>query len=121
MEGQERSDEGSHKIIVSKAFAHRTVLNRIEKLNNIELIKLQVVSKDETNTKAFSVPKTWSVPRMILQLTKGPLALINVTLLLLDKELAEEDILIVLPMLQRLVIDTKSMPEHKRDVIDCID
>lgn len=54
----------------------------------------------------------------MLRITVGPLALVNVVLLVLDDELAAEDVLLGLPLLQHLGIDTKTMLEKHRDNLD---
>ena len=56
-----------------------------------------------------------------MQLFTGTLALVNVTFLVADDELAAEDLLIGLPILQHLGIDSKSLLEQKRDLLDGVD
>ena len=54
-------------------------------------------------------------------LNAGPLALLNLTFLVPDDELADGDMLIGLPVLKHLGIDTKTMLEQNRDVLDGAD
>lgn len=109
-----RTNNGSHETIVSKYFEQRTLLNGIGNANKIGPIKLQVRLKDESNAKRFSFSCTWIVPRIILRMTAGHLALLKVTDLVPEIELEAEELLMGLPILQKLRSDMKSKLEQNR-------
>lgn len=60
----------------------------------------------------------WIVPRMFFRLTAGPLTPLNVTFLVVNSELAAEDLLVELLILQHLGIDMNTMLEQNRYVLD---
>lgn len=60
-------------------------------------------------------------PRTILHLVARVLALINTTFLVCDADLAVQNLLICLPALEHLSVDTKSLLEQRRDVLDGAD
>lgn len=119
--GKGRADDGSDETIASSKFATNCVLNGVGKFSKIQPIKIQVALKDDSEAKIFNFSKVWTVPRIVLRLTTGPLALVNVTFLIPDDELAAEDVLLGLPLLQHLGIDTKTMLEQNRDNLDGAD
>lgn len=116
-----RPDDGSDESIVSSKLAEKAVLNGIGKMSKIPLVKLQVALKEGEEAKEFSFSRSWTTPRTILQLSSGPLALVNVTYLVADAQLAVEDLLIGLPILKHLGIDTKTLLEERRDLLDGAD
>lgn len=121
MEATARADDGSDESIVSAKLAEKAVLNGIGKISKIDPIKIQVALKANDDAKSFRFTRTWTTPRLVLRLNAGPLALNNATFLVPDGELAAEDLLIGLPILQHLGIDTKAMLEKHRDVLDGAD
>lgn len=116
-----RTDDGSDESIASPKLAECAVLDGIVKRSKIEEVTLQVALKEGDSAQLFTFSRSWTPPRTILRLAAGPLALVNVTYLVADDDLAVEDLLIGLPVLQHLGIDTKSLLESKRDVLDGID
>lgn len=54
-------------------------------------------------------------------MSAGPLALVNVTFLVADADLSAEDLLIGLPVLQHLGVDSKTLLEERRDLLDGAD
>lgn len=70
--------------------------------------------KDEKEAQTFTFSREWAVPRLVLHLSVGPFALLNVTFLVADAELAENDLLIGQPVLKHLGIDLKTMLENNR-------
>lgn len=56
-----------------------------------------------------------------MQLSSGQLALANVTFLVADDELACEDLIIGLPVLRHLQVDTRTLLENNRAVLDGAD
>lgn len=64
------------------------------------------------------------MPRIVLRLTAGPLAIVNVTFLVPHDALAAENLLLRFPLLNHLGIDTMTMFEKYRDSFargDCSD
>ena len=116
-----RTDDGSDESVVSSTFAESAVLQGIGTMTNIDKVSLQVALKDSSKAQSFSFSRTWTPPRIIFQLFTGTLALVNVTFLVADDELASEDLLIGLPILRHLGIDSKTLLEQKRDLLDGID
>lgn len=58
---------------------------------------------------------------MVLKLSAGSFALLNVEFLVTDAELAAEDQLIGLSILPHLDVDTKTLLENRRDLLDGTD
>lgn len=116
-----RTDDGSDESIVSSRFAEKAVLNGIGKMTKIDKVSLQVALKEDETAQSFTFSRRWTPPRTVLRLVAGPLALVNVTFLVADADLAVEDLLIGLPVLQHLGVDTKSLLENKRDVLNGTD
>lgn len=121
MAAQGRADDGSDESIVSSTVAEKAVLNGIGKLTKIDPVFLQVALKQGDNAEKFTFSRTWTPPRTVLQLLVGPLALVNVTYLVADADLAAESLLIGLPVLQHLGVDTKTLLEERRDRLDGAD
>lgn len=113
-----RADDGSDESIVSPKVAENAVLNGIGKFKKIPPISLQVALKDGDDPQKFTFSRTWTPPRTVLLLSAGPLALVNVTFLVADADLSVEDLLIGLPVLQHLGVDTKTLLEERRDLLD---
>lgn len=116
-----RTDDGSDESIVSPKFAEQALLNGIGKLTKIDQVTLQVALKDGESAQEFSSSRTWTPPCTVLCLAAGPLALVNVTFLVANADLSAEELLIGLPVLQHLGINTKTLLEQKHDVIDGVD
>lgn len=106
-----RTDDGSDKSIVSSKFAERAVLNGIGKMTKIDKVSLQLALKDADRAQLFTFSQTWTPPPTVLRSAAGPLALVNVTFLVADANLAAEDLLIGLPVLRHLGVDSKALLE----------
>lgn len=106
---------------MSPKFTTNYVLNRTGKFSKTQPVTIQVALKDDSEAETFRFSRTWTVPHIVLPLTAGPLALVNVVLLVPDDKLAGEDVLMGLSLLQNLGIDTKTMLEQHRDNLDGAD
>lgn len=116
-----RADDGSDESIVSSRIAEQAVLNGVGKMAKITPITLQVALKSGANAETFTFSRSWTPPRLVLKLSAGPLALLNVRFLVADADLAVEDLLIGLPVLRHLGVDTKTLLEERRDLLDGTD
>ena len=112
-----RCDDGSDQSIAIPQLAESSVLNGVGKFRPIKPVKVQVAFKTNDSTQRFTASREWVVPRLILGLSAGPLALLNVAFLVTDAQLADEDLLIGLPVLKHLEIDSKTMLERNRDCL----
>lgn len=110
--------DGSDKSIVSSKFVERAVFDGIEKMTKMDKSMLQVALRDADRTQSFTSSRTWTPPRTVPNLAAGSLALVGVTFLVLDADFAVKNLLVGLPVLQHLGIDTKTLLEQRRDVID---
>lgn len=73
-------------------------------------MSLQVALKTEKIRNTFLFFWTITVLCTVLRPAAGPLALVNVSFLIADADLAVKDLLICLPVLQHLGVDSKTMP-----------
>lgn len=74
-------------------------------MKKIEQIRLQVALKEKEYTQSFTFLRSWTPPRTIHRLTAEPLALENVTFLVVGASLAAEELLNGLPVLRHLSVD----------------
>lgn len=116
-----RTDDGSDESIVSTKLVEPAVRSGIGKMKKIDTLSLQVAPKDGGDAKEFTFSSTRNSPRTTLELAAGPLALINITFLVADVNLAVEDFLIGLSILQHLGVDTKTLLKIRRDLLNGAD
>lgn len=84
-------------------------------------IRLTVALKSGEEAQSFTFSRSWTSPRTVLHLASGRLALVNVTFLIPDDDLACEDILIGLPVLRHVQVDTRTLLENNRAILDGAD
>lgn len=113
-----REDDGADETIISSRIAQYAVLNVIGKMIKLPPITLQVALKYSSDGARFSFSRTWTALRTVLKLTSGPLALLNLQYLVADADLDVEDLLLGLPVLRHLGVDTKTVLEERRDLLD---
>lgn len=89
--------------------AKRAVLIGIEKMKKISSITLQVALKEGYHATKSTFSQGWTAPRTVLNLSRWPLALINIEFHVADVELAAEDLLIGLPVSRQLSDDIKML------------
>lgn len=92
-----RCDDGNDESIASPAVAKAAVVKGIGLMTAIAFIKIQVALRDSETTASFTFSRTFHVPRLVLQLSAGQIAVLNVTSLVADEETACEDLLVGLP------------------------
>jgi len=116
-----RCDDGSDESIVSPKLVERAMSNGLGKIKQIAPTWMQVSLRSGKQAERFSFSRTWTAPRTVLHLSSGPLALVNITYLVADDDLACEDLLIGRPVLKTLQIDSETMLERNRAVLDGAD
>lgn len=68
--------------------------------------------KEGKEAEAFSFSRSWTASRIILHLAVGKIDLLNVTFLVADAEKARRDLLIDLPILRQLDMDSETFLEN---------
>lgn len=121
VEGTARSGDGSDDSIVSAKLAEAAVMKGIGSFRSIDTVSIEVALKKDTLAEVFHFSRVWNVPRLVLQLSSGRLALKNVSFLVADDELSCEDLLIGLPVLHQLELDTRTLLERNRAILDGTD
>lgn len=109
-----RCDDGADDSLVSPRLAESAVLNGVGKLKKIKPVTVQVALKDKSAAQTFTFSREWTVSRLLLHLSIGLLALLNVSFLVADAHLTEHDLLIGQPVLKHLGINYKTMLENNR-------
>lgn len=116
-----RCDDGSDATIVSPKIAEMAVVKGVGMIYGIKPVKLQVALKDGDQAQEFTCVRPWKRPRVVLQLAAGKLALLNVTFLVTDGDLSSDDLLIGLPLLRHLCVDTRTLLERNSASLDGTD
>lgn len=118
-----RCDDGCDDSITSSTAAEAAVGKGIGKMVSIAPMRLQVPLKRGQDDKAqtFTFSHTWTAPRTIMHLSSGQLALSNVKFLVSDDALVSEDLLIGLPVLEHLQVETRTLLERNRSALDGAD
>lgn len=116
-----RTDDGSDQSTISSKLAESAVCRGIGKMTPIDTISLQAALKDRKDVEKYSFSRSITVPRTVLHLAAGPLALVNVSFLVADGELAVQDLLFGLPVLQHLGVDSKTLVEQRHGSLDGFD
>lgn len=121
VKGTGRCDDGSDETIASPQIAEKAVLKGIGRFEAITPVKIQVALTTSAEPELFTFSRKWNAPRIVMELSSGRLALHNVSFLVADAHLACEDILFGYPILQHLGIDSRTLLERNRSVIDGTD
>ena len=116
-----RCDDGSDDRIASSSIAQEAVLKGIGLLEAIHPITIQVELTSSDQAEAFKFSRVWKVPRLVMELSSGRLALTNISFLVSDAALSREEMLIGLPVLQHLGIDSRTFLERNRATLDGTD
>lgn len=116
IDSSSRCDDGSDDSIVSSSLAEIAVAKGIGKMTSIDKLSLAVAlkKKNANSAQAFQFSRKWTVPRTILHLTSGNLALLNICLLVADDNLACENLFIGQPVLHHLRVDTYTLLDNNR-------
>lgn len=118
MESARRADNDSEKLSRHRNF-RTTSLNVIGKLSEIQPVKIKIALKYNREATFIKFLKICTLSSIVLRLTAGPLALVNVsfalvnvTFLILNCELAPKEVLLWIPLLQHLGTDTNIILEN---------
>ena len=113
-----RCDDGSDDSLVSPHLAEKAAISGIGKIKGIRPVKIQVALRKDDKAQSFRFYRIWTVPRTVLQLASGQLALANLSFLVADDQMTCEDLIIGLPVLRHLQVDTRTLLENNRAVLD---
>ena len=116
-----RTDDGSDDTIVSPRVAEAGVLKGMGKFVKIKPVPLQVALCDNNEATKFTFSRTCIVPMVVMHLSAGQLALLNVIFLVADANIAFEDLLIGQPLLAILGVDSRTLLENNRAQLDGTD
>jgi len=114
-------DDGSDDSLASPDVANNAVLNGIGSFKKIQPVKFEVALTRDKQPQEFTFSKVWTVPRTVLHLSSGKLAVLNISFLVADDDLTAGGILIGRPVLRHMRVDTKTLLESNRDALDGID
>lgn len=121
VQGTGRCDDGSDETIASPRIAEKAVLKGIGRFEAITPVTVQVALSSSADPETFTFSRKWIAPRIVMELSAGRLALHNVSFLVADAHLSCEDILLGYPVLQHLGIDSRTLLERNRRVLDGTD
>eukprot|EP00171_Calliarthron_tuberculosum_P003723 IDg3723t1 len=113
---QEKSTTPSCALTVSDGLTSLKSTGRCDDGNDDSIASFELAEAAEL--KSFNFSRTWTVPRTTLHLSTGPMALRNISFLVSDAHLACESILIGLPVLRHLHIDSRTLLERNREALD---
>ena len=81
-----RCDDGSDETLISPRVAETAVLKGIGRLNKIDKVVVQVALKECDTAQQFSLSRSSTVPRVVMDLAARQLALLNVKFLVADAD-----------------------------------
>lgn len=112
-----RCDDGCEESIIFPRVAKATIVEKLGKLGAIDWFTVQVALKYGTDTGKFTFFETRTARRAILQLAVGKLVLVNVTLLVADGDLPEQENLIRESVSKHFQADTRALFEKNPTLI----
>lgn len=118
-----RCDDGSDECFDSPTLPQAAAVKGIGRMVAIYPIKIHVSLKEKEigNRATFSFSRTCNVPRLVLKLPARKIALLNVKFLVAEDDTAFEDLLLGLPVLHHLRIDTRTLLKQKWSSLDGTD
>lgn len=110
-----RCEDGADDSIASKSLAEKAVTKGIGKIQTIPTtqINMPIMEEDKQPIK-FTSTRVWKAPRTILRVASGPLALLNISYLMVHGDPAPEDLLVGRPVLQHLCVETSTLLDINR-------
>lgn len=114
-------DDGSDDSIASSRVAEEAVVKGVGRIHSTTPITVQVVSRNDEATAFFRFYRSWTAPRITLQLASGKLALTVVSFLVAGDDLSCEELLIGLRAPRHLRLDSKILLEMNRSELDGTD
>lgn len=115
-----RCDEGSDENIANPTVAEQAVLKGMGSLRNIDTVQLKVALKKKEESAVYMFSHSCTVPRTVLHLSPGKLALKNISFLVPDDQVESEEVLIGLPVLRHLRVDKNTLLEDNVDAMNGI-
>lgn len=79
---------------------------------------LQIAMKEGEKAQFFPFARIWASPRTILSLSVEPPAFKNISILVADAALSEEDLLIGFTVLKHFEVETRTLLEQRSDDLD---
>lgn len=90
-------------------------------MKKIVPVTLQIALKAESDAKKITFSRTWTPSRTTLKLSAGFLALVDVKYLIASANQTIKDLFIGLPVLRHFGIDTNTLLQKHRDLLDGTD
>lgn len=118
---KERAVDGSDESIVSTQVVENDVLNNMGKMTKISPVTPQVSLNADSDDEKFIVFRTWTPSWTTIWLSSGYLAFVSVKYLVAEADLVAEDLHIGLPVPRYLGVDTMTLLEERRDLLDDTD
>lgn len=118
-----RCDDGADDSLVSKGIVEKGVqmgIGHIQKIPRTEM-PMPVLGKD-TAPIVIECHRAWHVPRTILHVASGALALRHIVYLVIEGELTPENLVVGRPVLSHLGVDTETLLSQNRETLheqDC--
>lgn len=112
--GKGMSDDGCDDGITSPKLDETVVLKEISRLKSINQVTIRVSFRQGEKAQEFKFSCTWIMPRIILQLSSGKIDLTNTYFVVADEKSTCEKVLINLPVMKYLRIDSHTILETKR-------
>lgn len=94
---------------MSQKLAERSVVKGIGIMAEIKPVTVKMALQILNTPQLFIYSRTWMVPRIILKLASGQLALGNVSLLVAEEEFSSDDLLIDIHVLRNLIEDSRTL------------
>lgn len=107
-----RCYDGASESIVSLCLKESTVLIYIGNMKIIKPVTVEVAPWDAKEAQIFTFSKEWAVPHIVFPSFIWSPALLNMTFLVADTYLAENDLLIGQTVLKRFGIEADAMIEN---------
>lgn len=116
-----RCDDGSDDTLASRKVAEAAVIDVIGRIAKINPVELSVALKKGVDAYKCRFSRAWTVPRTTMHLPSGKLAMMNLSFLVAEGELACENIIIGRSVLGHLSIDTAMLLDRNRQLLDDTD
>lgn len=121
LKGTVRCDDGSDDSIAPPKVANEAVLKGIERFETIIPVSIQLALTSTEQPEAFTFSRLSKIPRLVLELSAGHLALNNISFLVADANILYEDLLVGYAVLKHLGIDFRALLEQNREILGGID
>lgn len=115
-----RCNDGKGVLLPSPRIAKSAVLKDFECFIAISSFTVRAALHEGEDALSFLFSRSWLMPRIILHLTSGELALCLVLFWVSHNDLVCKDLSIGLTVLQHLRIDRKTLPENSRSELESI-